>query len=439
MPRRGRHRLLLCLGLAWLAGGGLAWGAAPMPASALWPPPLAEPTAHDRVLIIAPHCDDEVLATGGLIQHALAAGAQLQVVILTNGDGFRSAAQRLAGRKRVSPAEFIGLGLRRQRESLAALALLGVSARQVIFLGYPDAGLERMWVENWALDHPYTSRPTGQHASPYPNSFRRDAPYAGRAVVDDLKTILARFRPTLLVLPHPGDRHPDHGAAYAFATAAVYELGWQTQVRTLCYLLHKAAWSEPPGPHDGPILAPPDRTDAWSALSLTPSQLAGLRQAGRCYRTQLAVLLPFMRRFLVPKQFFAAVPWRELGSSISGAPSITAAFDTAYPSAGPRVKTLRAARDGAHLRLSLELTAPLGTGSSCRVYLHPLTPARVEAPQQFVLYPVRPADGLRVTAKGLLLEALLPCEKGAAGVILAADVRTPDQRARTRWIVLVGH
>ena len=39
-----------------------------------------------RILILAPHPDDESLGTGGLIQQALAAGAALRVLFITDGD-----------------------------------------------------------------------------------------------------------------------------------------------------------------------------------------------------------------------------------------------------------------------------------------------------------------------------------------------------------------
>ncbi|MCB1569830.1 MAG: PIG-L family deacetylase, partial [Xanthomonadales bacterium] len=40
----------------------------------------------DRLLVVVPHPDDETLATGGLIQRALLAGAALRVVFATDGD-----------------------------------------------------------------------------------------------------------------------------------------------------------------------------------------------------------------------------------------------------------------------------------------------------------------------------------------------------------------
>ena len=42
--------------------------------------------AGDRVLVLAPHPDDESLACGGIIQRALARGARVRIVFLTYGD-----------------------------------------------------------------------------------------------------------------------------------------------------------------------------------------------------------------------------------------------------------------------------------------------------------------------------------------------------------------
>jgi len=48
--------------------------------------PLSEFTPTDRILILAPHPDDEAIGTAGVIQKALRAGAALKVVLFTNGD-----------------------------------------------------------------------------------------------------------------------------------------------------------------------------------------------------------------------------------------------------------------------------------------------------------------------------------------------------------------
>ena len=42
--------------------------------------------ASDRLLVFAPHPDDETIATGELIQLAIAAGVAVRVVFATDGD-----------------------------------------------------------------------------------------------------------------------------------------------------------------------------------------------------------------------------------------------------------------------------------------------------------------------------------------------------------------
>ena len=49
--------------------------------------PVSLPSsAQDRLLVVAPHPDDETIAAGGLIQSALHAGAAVRVLFATDGD-----------------------------------------------------------------------------------------------------------------------------------------------------------------------------------------------------------------------------------------------------------------------------------------------------------------------------------------------------------------
>ena len=43
-------------------------------------------TKEDRILILAPHPDDEAIACAGIIKEALRQAAQLKILYLTNGD-----------------------------------------------------------------------------------------------------------------------------------------------------------------------------------------------------------------------------------------------------------------------------------------------------------------------------------------------------------------
>src|SRR5262249_38101626 len=46
------------------------------------------PARGDRLLVLAPHCDDETLGVGASIAHAARVGARVRVILVTNGDGF---------------------------------------------------------------------------------------------------------------------------------------------------------------------------------------------------------------------------------------------------------------------------------------------------------------------------------------------------------------
>src|SRR5262249_9351106 len=130
-------------------------------------PAFPLPTASRRIVVFAPHCDDEMLGCGGLLQQAVKAGAQVKVVMLTNGDGFRVAVERQFRSIRVGPADYVRFAGVRQSESFAALDKLGVKRSDVVFLGYPDRGLASLWGENWPPDRPYTSLYTRAAQCPY--------------------------------------------------------------------------------------------------------------------------------------------------------------------------------------------------------------------------------------------------------------------------------
>jgi len=139
-------------------------------------------TPHDRVLVVAPHPDDESIATGGLLQAAQAAGAARRVLLVTDGDNNPWPQRWHEKRWHVGPAERARWGARRRSEALAALQMLGVAPADVSCLGLPDLGLT-------------------------------DALMCGAPdVVALLLAQIEEFQPTRLVLPVLEDRHPDHSA-----------------------------------------------------------------------------------------------------------------------------------------------------------------------------------------------------------------------------------
>src|ERR1043165_3485733 len=124
-----------------------------------------------RLLVIAPHPDDETIGAGGLIQQALADGSHVKVVIVTNGDGQRFAPVMINSRLYPRPRDYIAIGERRQAEVTAALKKLGVPTGDIVFLGYPDRGTGPMWIADWNTQCPYFASYTRVKQDPYPDSY----------------------------------------------------------------------------------------------------------------------------------------------------------------------------------------------------------------------------------------------------------------------------
>jgi hypothetical protein len=72
----------------------------------------------DSVLVVAPHPDDECIATGGAIQNAIKAGARVHIVYLTYGDNYELAYWALKKVPALIPSEFRALGEVRRAEAV---------------------------------------------------------------------------------------------------------------------------------------------------------------------------------------------------------------------------------------------------------------------------------------------------------------------------------
>jgi len=132
-------------------------------------PQAAPYTSEDRLLVLAPHPDDETLAAAGQILAARAAGAAVKVVWLTLGDGFELAAPR------PGPEGLRALAKIRMEEAKEATQVLGLGDEDRVFLGYPDQGLLRLFLTHYYL--PYESPHTRLRRVGYPGCFRMGAPY----------------------------------------------------------------------------------------------------------------------------------------------------------------------------------------------------------------------------------------------------------------------
>jgi LmbE family N-acetylglucosaminyl deacetylase len=302
-------------------------------------PVAPAPNAARRILVISPHLDDETLGAGGLIADARKSGAQVTIAFLTNGDGFRVAASRTLGEVNVGPADFVRFAEVRQREAVAALKELGVGEDRVNFLGYPDRGLRPMWEANWDAAHLYRSAYTGHTHSPYAQTFTPRAPYCGASLTADLSRLMARVRPTDILVTHPGDDHPDHNAAPAFAQAALRECEargggseWMSKARVRYYIVHRGDWPLPQGRHpERPLLPPPGlvtRDARWNVYHTTDAGQAAKVRALERYVSQTQISGRFLRSFIRTNELFVDLPTPEVGGTtgqVASAAGLTSA------------------------------------------------------------------------------------------------------------------
>jgi len=272
-----------------------------------------------RLLVLAPHPDDETLATGGRICRATSRGDAVTVVFLTNGDSFYRSLKKQLGSRPAKPADYLNFGCRRQKEAEQALNILGVKKENIFFLGYPDKGLEIIWKQYRDPERAYTSLATRKNAVPYQNALSPGAPYTASAIRQDLDKILTDFPPTEVYLPDIEDTHPDHRAAGVFGLAAILAAKQKQnnfRPQLYSYLVHAGSWQTAPLLSKNiPLVPPPKllpRGNNWVKYPLTPLEREKKRRALRQYKTQLRVRRTFLLNFDRPNEIFYKLTENEL-------------------------------------------------------------------------------------------------------------------------------
>jgi LmbE family N-acetylglucosaminyl deacetylase len=271
-------------------------------------PPFA---AHDRIVIVAPHPDDEVLGAGGAIQQALAVGADVRVIYLTNGDHNQIAFKLYNRSLFLRPRQYLAFGERRRAEATAATGTLGLPADHLTFLGYPDWGTLRIWRDYWDSGASFRSDSTGATAVPYKEDFGYQHPYKPQAITADFETLFRQFRPTKIFVTHPCDTNPDHRAAANFVRLAALNLaGEGLRPQLYYYVIHFGYWPRPSHYHPDVALAPPrallDDGD-WMSLPLTPQQTQCKYVAILQNRTQLTDSQSALAALARANELFAAI------------------------------------------------------------------------------------------------------------------------------------
>ena len=280
-------------------------------APALAQKPFPPITANDRIVVVAPHPDDEILGAGGLIQQACAVGAEVHIIYLTSGDHNQIAFKLYKLRLHFSPRQYIAFGELRHREATAATALFGMTRDQLNFLGYPDYGTLQIWRDYWGETRPFRSDATRTNAVPYTDAFGPGHLYKPENVVADFVELFRRIRPTKVFVTHPADTNPDHRAAANFVRLAVLELpAEQAPPQLYYYLVHFGRWPAPYHYHPELGLEPPQQLlddGDWLSLPLTPEQAQKKYEAILQNRTQLTTRQYFLVSFARADEIFATI------------------------------------------------------------------------------------------------------------------------------------
>jgi LmbE family N-acetylglucosaminyl deacetylase len=198
---------------------------------------LVSMAAQAAVLVIAPHPDDDVIAGAGVI-HRAAGYEEVTVVYMTNGDIHGTAE-----------------GYVRQDEAVSAqVQHLGLVEDNLVFLGYPDGRLRRIFND-------YTT-PLSRYITPFGqgvtygdrglgrldyHSYRFGAPasYNRPNIVTDLATILQAYRPDHIYSPSEFDQHTDHATTYRLLRLALDQV--HAQDPSYAPVIHKTIiWSTDP-------------------------------------------------------------------------------------------------------------------------------------------------------------------------------------------------
>lgn len=255
-----------------------------------------------RVIIFAPHQDDEILACAGTIDRLNKSGMDVFVVFATNGDfyGKKSAVIRL-------------------QESTTALNSLGISSEHIIVLGFADTGMVYKNSFLWNLYHSQPdrvikSKVTDHTYHPWGDKeysmqkFGFHFPYTRNAFSQILKHLIEDIKPDLLFSSSRLDAHGDHAALCMFIEEVISTNGIAIPVYQ--YMIHSGDDKKWPQREEAHYNKPENIPDKWwnERISITVDKNLNKRTLIQLFKSQLSpsgYLLSFAKNeefFLMSKR-----------------------------------------------------------------------------------------------------------------------------------------
>ena len=176
-----------------------------------------------KILILAPHPDDDIIMASGIVSRAVLRGEDVRIVYMTNGDYYNFTYNGTA-------YNGVQVGYVREGEAVLGQSHINVPENKLIFLGYPDGYLQEIY-----NDYPNSGNqlvtPNNNVSATYGNRglgsmdyhmyrFGSHGAYNTANIVADLSDIISSFRPDHIFVTSGFDATTDHATTYQFLKQA---------------------------------------------------------------------------------------------------------------------------------------------------------------------------------------------------------------------------
>jgi N-acetylglucosamine malate deacetylase 1 len=200
-------------------------------------PTVAMPQSGQKILVFSPHPDDETIGVGGYIARSIAVGADVRIVLVTDGDYHNNGPVRYAEFKK-------------------ATQILGVPDSNLVFLGLPDSKLDKMDKTSLAAA---------------------------------LKSQIDQYNPDFVICPFIKDGNPDH-SMIGKAVESILKVDPNKRI-VYEYLVHyRLIWPRPRGFEPDIHLSPPQNLVTpdvrWETFPLSLAEENVKSEAIRTYQSQ---------------------------------------------------------------------------------------------------------------------------------------------------------
>ncbi|MFC1745179.1 PIG-L deacetylase family protein [Candidatus Riflebacteria bacterium] len=259
------------------------------------------------LLLIAPHPDDGMISSAGLIQKKIRRGWEVFIVYLTNGENFPKAASLSLKKSptKLEKADFLKFSRVRMSEARKATEFLGIPAKNLTFLAFPTEYIRDLF-SKFRRKRLLPLKTGILHGEQQWGITKKYVKFQGKLLLKNLIEILLHIRPAILISPHPEDTHPDHKFTARFVGEALFWLLKNERPPLhLGYFVHFRSRRYYPRPFGFlPELQtpfPPVKKDYnWLRVPISYQQKSRKEYAIRFFKSQIKLndnfLLSFVRR-----------------------------------------------------------------------------------------------------------------------------------------------